>query len=563
MNKKECFEKFILTREVSQEELTKAKEYYNEATPEEKKTFDMICSSIGKKILNSIMNKNDLKLKSLLRKYNLTPKDAEYMINKYTEKEESLIILLDYWSLNTKSLENYLKRIYEECLANNWQKEKLQALAKKLHISYEMLLQVLNEYLTKYSIDETITMSQILEKLELSKASPNQVNTPSSQKSKKEKSQLSQEIKNKRILESKYYKFVQMLLESANNTDIDRYVVEHKIRFHYFRSDYLKLLIEVYSTQHSIEEAIKFQEQIILAYDNYFKNRQVSKYYRFCLMLINNESITSLNKFATEEVLGLTYLKNKYIAQFIAMYKESHSEEETRKIANILTTNLRNFLMKRKEKEEIVNNLTAEEIQELKFQALAYIHGANAYSGYGSYKAKKLDDNQVILLSQIDSKLYALYCEKLSKHIHIDIKDIDRLVLYLQNGIIENDTVREFDIIDYYLIFNKPLEYILKAVKAVSADAEKLLRIFYNQNRPRLTTIQEIYSLNIEINCARDDKGFPIPGTGLMATSEEKTQIINYLISNNIPLTTVTYRIALNRYFNNQLALTPTTKAKM
>ena len=139
---------------------------------------------------------------------------------------------------------------------------------------------------------------------------------------------------------------------------------------------------------------------------------------------------------------------------------------------------------------------------------------------------------------------------------------VKELLEHLDNGIIEpNGNKRNFDILDYY-IFSKgmsPSEFIGNLEKNISLnDMRKVKQFFgYNNIGENLSEyyIKQIMATKDEVNLRRNEEGMPIPGTGRVITTEEKMGIIDYLLSNNIPLTTKLYALAMKRYMDDELEI--------
>lgn len=139
---------------------------------------------------------------------------------------------------------------------------------------------------------------------------------------------------------------------------------------------------------------------------------------------------------------------------------------------------------------------------------------------------------------------------------------VKELLEHLNNGIIEpNGNKRNFDILDYY-IFSKgmsPSEFIGNLENNISSnDMRKVKQFFgYNNIGENLSEyyIKQIMATKNEVNLRRNKEGMPIPGTGRVITTEEKTGIIDYLLSNNIPLTTKLYALAMKRYISGELEI--------
>lgn len=588
MENKECFDYFILNQKCkNSSDFTKAKIYYNEASDKEKKDFDIICSTLGRALYNFYLDESFAKIKAFFRMHNLDAKEIHYLIGKYTPKETEIINILDYWAISGENIPAKLNTIFQECLQTGWKKPELEKIAAKYRINYDMLMGTLNEYLTEHNPNYPISMEEIFYEIrcseefnrfvasarnstnealwyyenkanEVEKAQYNEAmatinakielqikNTSTS----KEESQINQ------ILSSKYYKFAMLLLSNHSLEEQAIFAKNNSIRLHYFISDYLPLFLNVYAKSHSAEEVAKIEEHIRTSYNTYLKYCQdkESKYYIFSMMLINSASLVKLIEFITSNDVNLSYYKNKYLPNFINKLPQYQGDTSKQSI-NTLNTNLQAFIEgKSPTPSKIDYDLTQEQILKLKYRFTVFVHGNTYKSHAQSKKIYTITPEEIEMMSKIDPTLHELYACRFGRKLFMDLRDVERLLIYLQNGILDNGVMRPFDIIDYYLIFKKPIDCILKAFNGLSAPMCALLTTFYKDNKVLIVKPEELLTLNTEINCQKDAQGYPIPGTGVQATMEEKEQIINYLILNNIPLTPNVYHIAQKRYFAGTL----------
>ena len=143
---------------------------------------------------------------------------------------------------------------------------------------------------------------------------------------------------------------------------------------------------------------------------------------------------------------------------------------------------------------------------------------------------------------------------------------IEELVNFIKNGVNINGKTRNFDILDYYILSKGvPVKVFLENLpKDISLDNLKTLKtFFFNNNEGTLMDIDSYYIRQIlstkdEVNTKRNEEGYPIPGTGRIIKTEEKRNIIDYIINNNIPLTTKIYSLAMKRYISGELIIEDT-----
>ena len=135
---------------------------------------------------------------------------------------------------------------------------------------------------------------------------------------------------------------------------------------------------------------------------------------------------------------------------------------------------------------------------------------------------------------------------------------LDSLLNDLKNGLLRDNKQKSFDVLDYYLMYGVPLLELKKAIEYENFNVNRndylLLRKFISTHmNDNPLDVNTTINTDIEINAKRDDKGFPIKGTGMVITKEERENILLFLNKNNVPLTTATYRIALKRYVDETI----------
>lgn len=143
------------------------------------------------------------------------------------------------------------------------------------------------------------------------------------------------------------------------------------------------------------------------------------------------------------------------------------------------------------------------------------------------------------------------------------IEELNKIIDNIENGVVTPDgNIRPYDILDYYQneYINKEND-IYKNINIIRNDISKeqviKFKRFIDKNpvgeRLDHFTIKNIFSTNDEVNVKRDESGKLIPGTGRIITPTEKKEIFDYILENNLPLTSKIYSLALKRYLNNEL----------
>lgn len=130
------------------------------------------------------------------------------------------------------------------------------------------------------------------------------------------------------------------------------------------------------------------------------------------------------------------------------------------------------------------------------------------------------------------------------------------IVRNIENGVkIEDGSVREFDIIDYYSYTKLPpnkMVFLLR--KYANTPSLLFLKKFAGKNDNdyvlRESDIQKKLDDRTVFNCKFDENGKVIPGTGFEISDADKLFIFDYLRKNNIPVTDLTYSAGLRRFKN-------------
>lgn len=181
----------------------------------------------------------------------------------------------------------------------------------------------------------------------------------------------------------------------------------------------------------------------------------------------------------------------------------------------------------------------------------------------------ELMESYIAILNVCDDSLYDVYLQKCSEKEEQEILkslEIGKIIInQLQNGVVlENDTTRPFDIIDYYsLIKIKPYKLIEVLKTHVSVHELTLLKMFLRRNqlyqnfnamndldpKYKLTSneIEQKYQEKIEFNCIKDKDGNTVLGTSRVITEAEKREVISYVQDLGIPLTDSTYYAGIKR----------------
>lgn len=177
---------------------------------------------------------------------------------------------------------------------------------------------------------------------------------------------------------------------------------------------------------------------------------------------------------------------------------------------------------------------------------------------------KRLFDKYLEVIKNNDESLYTKYLQHIESNknkVYEDLMSRSLIVINLiKNGVIENDTKRDFDISDYYKYLPIGFERMLRIVRpGLTNDDYKLLCSYVGQykNERELSEeeINNIYDMKTIANVQFDESNKVIPGSGREITIEEKQNIVKYLNNNNIPVTNKTYNVIYRRWLSGNLVV--------
>lgn len=163
-----------------------------------------------------------------------------------------------------------------------------------------------------------------------------------------------------------------------------------------------------------------------------------------------------------------------------------------------------------------------------------------------------------------DQELYKKVSNLLvSKEYKVDqeIETIIPLVLgYIHEGIKIGNELVPFTPLDYYSIFNIPIEYFLLYQKEDIAKY-KIIAFFresYHDLRADYAFInpENIIPFNVEREL-KAEYTFNINGEYIKPSLEERQKVMGYLIENKFPIDLIIYKQALRRYASGLLELKP------
>lgn len=159
--------------------------------------------------------------------------------------------------------------------------------------------------------------------------------------------------------------------------------------------------------------------------------------------------------------------------------------------------------------------------------------------------------NSLSSIKKYDLKRYNRYIELLNRNKTSEDKNNAALALtmenMIENGIEEDNYIRMFDIVDYYLMVKKEPKEFIKSAQSYLESPMQILNLknflLNSYNEPDQMPFNEEKTLN-------SYNSILIDGTSRLITKEEKQGFIDYLKSNAIPVNNVTYRTMKKRFIN-------------
>lgn len=157
-------------------------------------------------------------------------------------------------------------------------------------------------------------------------------------------------------------------------------------------------------------------------------------------------------------------------------------------------------------------------------------------------------------------KAYQKYVKDQEEHLITMVKETYPIIKAgIQNKVkTAYGETRDFDLLDFYAITNgllAPRDYfgILKKTKYKNdvRDFMQFLKscgmgVKYHRTMSK-KAIEDYVNMYTEVECAQDGRGFPILGTGVEITEEDKIALFCFLDDNHCPTTQQTLRLATKR----------------
>lgn len=117
---------------------------------------------------------------------------------------------------------------------------------------------------------------------------------------------------------------------------------------------------------------------------------------------------------------------------------------------------------------------------------------------------------------------------------------------------------RQFDILDYYLIFKvDPVKFSIFSKCIENKHKNSMINEFFIKNIKAYDMFDYDTALNynVEYGCEFDENGLPIEGSGISLDIDTKKKILDFLVENNIPFNSNIIHLAYTKYINGQLEI--------
>lgn len=319
---------------------------------------------------------------------------------------------------------------------------------------------------------------------------------------------------------------------------------------------YLGLTEEQYNEQKQKYTQIKMKK---------IYQRRQTKIKQVYEQLLKTNAIEEIVSIIENSQVELIQIRER-VTDFVIVHKDNDEKIEKEikhKIKMYLEYKME---QKNKEIEELNKKENAEKLPRAIKLISIFLNDRNNISieEYCKIKNTSIDtfNEYVEILKNNDSELYYLYLKKIellqNQTLNNNLEKIKLIILYIKNGIEEYGQVRDFDIIDYFTIFDIKLDKILKMAKDhFSKEDYIVLAKFVDKN------ISGIKNSAIFVNQVMKDKiVIRNENKALRVFTEEileeetKKDIIDYLKEHNVPINIKTFNTALKRYKQGILNIT-------
>lgn len=520
MNKKEAFLKFIRNYNVTTEEYNLAKAYYLEdACEEEVKLYDSFLKILVP-ALQKAYNKSERHLMALSRKYGMSKEEALALIQNFSNTNSNVFLLeLKNQGVN---IEEYLKALYLACHKYNFYKSKLVDFISSLGINYKLFLGLVKIYLKKYLKLSEEDVVIFLNRLETKEDFYN-------------------------FLSSRLeYNFKNVLYYFRNFATVEervdfRNIVDEIISGFYQEDLNIEDIAQKIESKYCIplDRAKKMVSEYRKRKENNSKKEKLNKYKIVCEMFFNDFSYEEIQEYINNSNISWKYLKGTYLDNYVKTFT---SKEERQIVYTKILLRMEEYLIfKRNAKKDLRDKLKNEPFDELIFMEAKKIITMLVYGDKNeSNFIKKLGEETfyryITIVEMYDPSLYNLYLiKKYRKDVDVDNNVVETIMNYINNGILENGVLREFNILDYFRIVRLPIDIFITILQGYDNKVKQVIVSFLFKNKSRLRPLTNVITSNVD----------PI----------EDSIVKKYMILNDLPMFDLVYMLVLENYRNGNLII--------
>lgn len=520
MNKKEAFLKFIRNSSATFEEYNLAKAYYLEdASEEEVKLYESFLKILVP-ALQKAFNKSERHLMALARKYGMSREEALALIQNFRNtNSNSFLLELKNQGVN---IEEYLKDLYFACHNCNFYKSKLVDFISSLGINYKLFLELVEIYLKKYLKFSKEDVLIFLNRLETTEDFHN-------------------------FLSSKLeYTFKNVLYYFRNFA-----TAEERADFRNILDDIISLFYQDDLSVDDIAQKIESKyyipldraKRMVSEYrkrkENNSKKEKLNKYKIVCEMFLKDFSYEEIQEYIKNSNISWKYLKETYLNNYVKTFPLK--EERQKVYAKILLRMEEYLIFKRNAKKDLRNKLKNEPFDEQTFMEAKKIITMLVYDDKenGDF-IKKLGEETfyryITIVEMYDPSLYNLYLiKKYRKVPDIEENVVNMIMNYINNGILENGVLREFNILDYFRIVRLSIDTFITILQGYDNKVKQVVVSFLLKNKFRLRPLTNVITSNVD--------------------PTEDSIVKKYMILNDLPMFNVVYMLVLENYRNGNLII--------
>ena len=268
-------------------------------------------------------------------------------------------------------------------------------------------------------------------------------------------------------------------------------------------------------------------------------NEDLAKYKLACDMFLNDFSYQDISNYLKEEEISWDFLRRKYVEIYVKSFIQEDMRDE---VYNKIIQRMQEYIaMKEKSRRRLKNRLKKEPFDEEVFWEAKKVITEMVYgSKWIPAFLKKLGEETfyryLTLIEMYDESLYDLYLvRRNSKMAYLDENIIESIVFYINNGILENGVLREFNILDYFRMVRLPIDTFINILQGYDNEVKQVIVKFLLQNKARLRPLTDMITSSVDI--------------------DEDSIVKKYMILNDLPMFDLVYMFVLENYRNGNLII--------